>query len=93
MTNHGIIQSLGDYISGKKKNLHCKAKRTNSPADWNNFRMIRNLYTGKIREAISKYKADLALKLNEGLVSTNPKSWWHIARQFMGKKKLLISRY
>ena len=49
--------------------------------------MIRNLYTGKIREAISKYEADLALKLNEGLVSTNPKSWWHIARQFMGKKK------
>ena len=48
--------------------------------------MIRNLYTGKIREAASKYKAELALKLNEGL-STNPKSWWHIARQFMGKKK------
>ena len=73
-------------LSGKKKNLHRKAKRINSPADWNNFRMIRNLYTGKIRETISKYKAELALKLNEGL-STNPKSWWHITRQFMGKKK------
>ena len=55
-------------LSGKKKNLHHKAKQTNSPADWNNFRMIRNLYTGKIREAASKYKAELALKLNDKIL-------------------------
>ena len=49
-------------LSGKKKNLHRKAKRTNSPADWNNFRMIRNLYTGKIREAICCRKGDIHVR-------------------------------
>ena len=49
-------------LSSKKKNLHRKAKRTNSPADWNNFRMIRNLYTGKIREAISKIQSRSCIK-------------------------------
>ena len=75
-------------LSRKKNSLHRKAKRTNSPADWNNFRMARNQYTGKIREAASTYKTNLALKLNEG-IKTYPKScnWWQIARQFMGKKK------
>ena len=53
-------------LSGKKNNLHCKAKRTNSPADWNSFRMVRNKYTGKMREAVNTYKANIALKLNEG---------------------------
>ena len=48
--------------------------------------MARNQYTGKIREAASTYKTNLALKLNEG-IKTDPKSWWQIARQFMGKKK------
>ena len=32
------------------------------------------------------YRNKLASKLNEG-VSSGPKSWWHIARQFMGKSK------
>ena len=31
-------------------------------------------------------KPTLAFKLNEG-IKTNPKSWWHIARQFIGKTK------
>ena len=73
-------------LSRNKNSLHHKAKRTNSSADWNNFRMARNQYTGKIREAASTYKTNLALKLNEG-IQTDPKSWWQIARQFMGKKK------
>ena len=73
-------------LSHKKNNLHREAKRTNSPADWNNFRMVKNKYTGKIREAASTYRANLALKLHEG-TKTSPKSWWHIARKFMGKKK------
>ena len=79
-------------LSGKKKNLHRKAKRTNSPTDWNNFRMIRNLYTGKIREAISKYKADLALKLNEGLVSTNKNLGGTLPGSLWEKRNVLISR-
>ena len=73
-------------LSGEKNNVHRKAKRTNSPGDWDSFRRIRNQYTEKIREAASAYKANLAFKLNEG-IKTNPKSWWHIARQFIGKTK------
>ena len=78
MTNHGIHLSLESYLARK---IVCIVI-----IDWNNFRMARNQYTGKIREAASTYKTNLALKLNEG-IKTDPKSWWQIARQFMGKKK------
>ena len=74
-------------LSAQKNKVHRNAKRTNSPADWEKFRRVRNQYTEKIREASSTYRANLASKLNEGVTSTSPKSWWHIARQFMRKTK------
>ena len=61
-------------LSGEKNKVHRKAKRTNSPGDWDSFRRIRNQYTEMIREAASAYKANLAFKLNEG-IKTNPNSW------------------
>ena len=74
-------------LSAQKNKEHRNAKRTNSPADWEKFRRVRNQYTEKIREASSTYRANLASKFNDGVTITSPKSWWHIARQFMGKTK------
>ena len=70
----------------QKNKANRRAKRSNSPGDWANFRRERNYYTEKIREAANMYRTKLASKLNEG-VSSGPKSWWQIARQFMRKSK------
>ena len=59
-------------LSAQKNKVHRNAKRTNSPADWEKFRRVRNQYTEKIREASSTYRANLASKLNEGVTSTSP---------------------
>ena len=65
-------------LSAQKNKVHRKPKRTNSAADWEKFRKVRNQYTEKIREASSTYRANLGSKLNEGVTITSPKSWWHI---------------
>ena len=65
----------------QKNKAHHRAKPSNSPGDWANFRRERNHYAEKIREATNiMYRTKFASKLNEG-VSSGPKSWWHIARQ------------
>ena len=51
--------------------------------------LARNQYTGKIREAASTYKTNLALKLNEG-IKTDPKSWWQIASLVYGKEEMYL---
>ena len=86
MISHGITLICVNCLPRRTRCI-ANAKRTNSPADWEKFRRVRNQYTEKIREASSTYRANLASKLNEGVTSTSPKSWWHIARQFMGKTK------
>ena len=58
----------------QKNKAHRRAKRSNSPGDWANFRRERNHYTEKIREAATMNRTKLASKLNEG-VSSGPKSW------------------
>ena len=70
MINHGITDLR--KLSAQKNKVHRKAKRTNSPADWEKFRRVRNQYTEKIREASSTYRANLAPKLNEGVTITSP---------------------
>ena len=57
----------------QKNKAHRRAKSSNSPGDWANFRRERNHYTEKIREAATMYRTKLASKLNEG-VSSGPKS-------------------
>ena len=74
-------------LSAQKNKVHCKAKHTNSPADWETFRRVQNQNMEKIWEVSSTCRANLASKLNEGVTITSPKSWRHIARQFMGKTK------
>jgi hypothetical protein len=65
-----------------KDKAHIIAKRTNSAVDWNNFRMKRNTYVGKLREAEMKYKQNLASNL-ELSRNINPKKWWQISKQFL----------
>ena len=46
----------------QKSKAHGRAKRSNSPGDWTNFRRERNHYTEKIREAATMYRTKLASK-------------------------------
>ena len=71
-------------LKREKDMAHNLAKQTNLPVAWNNFRKIRNTYTGKLREAEFQYKRKLANKL-ENPATINPKQWWHLTKQFLGK--------
>ena len=70
----------------QKNKAHRRAKRSNSPGDWANFRRERNHYTEKIREAANRYRTKLASKLNEGVKFRSQIMVAH-ARQFMGNSK------
>ena len=68
-----------------KDRLHHKAKRRNTPQDWQNFRNARNEYVNKLHAAEQTYNTKLASELKEHK-SLSPKRWWHIAKSFLGKK-------
>ena len=70
----------------QKNKMHKNAKYTNSVVDWEHFRECRNKYTEHLRSSEKNYKNLLANKLNIN-TNINPKGWWHLARQFMGKTK------
>ena len=67
-----------------KDRLHKKAKNSQTIQDWVNFRTTRNQYNSKIREAEVNYRKSLADSLKNSK-TVNPKQWWHITKQFMGK--------
>ena len=69
-----------------KDKMHKKAKTTHSVDDWANFRSLRNQYTNKLREAEKMHRESLATSLKHSK-QINPKHWWHITKQFMGKNK------
>jgi hypothetical protein len=69
-----------------KDRLHNIAKSSKSTTDWENFRTARNLYTKSLCECEQEYKEKLADSLKTCKL-LNPKHWWHITKQFMGKVK------
>ena len=69
-----------------KDRLHKIAKSSRKGTDWANFRASRNIYSSRLRETVELHKTKLAGKLKDTQKS-DPKSWWHIARQFLGKVK------
>ena len=73
-------------LKRQKDRAHFKAKSSQKAEDWLNFRSVRNNYTNKIREAEKNYKETLATSLKNSQ-NIDPKRWWHITKQFMGKNK------
>jgi hypothetical protein len=57
----------------KKNRIHRKARRSNSPSDWNKFRRIRNDVANLVRKS-KEHKNNLIKKLiNENSSGSN---WW-----------------
>ena len=73
-------------LKRQKDRVHKKAKSSQKAEDWASFRSIRNNYTSKLREAECNFKQSLALSL-KNTQHIQPKQWWHITKQFMGKNK------
>ena len=73
-------------LKKNKDQAHRKAKTSQNPNDWANFRQIRNDFANKLRESESEYKEKLAPSLKESQ-HVNPQKWWHINKQVMGKSK------
>jgi len=69
-------------LKRKKDRLHNRAKSTNSPIDWLQFRNSRNFYISECREAKQNYDLKLAASLRENRSSKN---WWHVAKTFLRK--------
>ena len=68
-------------IIRKRKRAYKKAKITNSPAHWTNFKRIRNKVTSMIRESKQAQTDKIANKLKtESLSSRN---WWTILKSFI----------
>jgi uncharacterized protein with NRDE domain len=63
----------------KKNRIHIKARRSNSPSDWNKFRRIRNDVTNLVRTSKEEHKNNLIKKLiNENSSGSN---WWKSVKQ------------
>lgn len=68
----------------KKNRIHRKARRSNSPSDWNKFRRIRNDVTNLVRKSKEEHKNNLIKKLiNENSSGSN---WWKTVKQLTGIK-------
>ena len=72
-------------LKRNKDRTHRKAKNSQKPEDWANFCLLRNQYSGKLREAEYCYRNKLASSLKD-TQNINPKKWWHVCNQFLGKK-------
>ena len=73
-------------LKRQKDRAHAIAKRSHKQEDWFTFRSVRNNYTQMIREAEKTYKEKLAASLKNSK-QIDPKRWWHITKQFMGKSR------
>lgn len=65
----------------KRKQLHRRAKRTDNPYHWSQFRKIRNKCLNLINKTKDYYHTKLINKLNDD--SLNIKQWWKISKYFM----------
>ena len=71
----------------RKKNIaHRKAKKSNSPTDWEQFRKLRNEYNESIKAAKLKNEKDRASMLRDR-ETLSPKKWWRLAKSFLKKDK------
>ena len=73
-------------LKRSKDRAHNKAKTSQNMEHWANFRLLRNQYTNKLRDAERTYRESLALTLKTSK-NIDPKRWWHVSKQFMGKSK------
>ena len=72
-------------LKRRRDRLFSRAKSTNSPAAWANYRHCRNTYVHSIKEAKDQYNISQANKLdNQNL---NGRSWWQTIKTFLGSNK------
>lgn len=76
----GSQQKLKKPIK-KRKRAYKKAKHTNSPAHWANFKRISNKVTSMIRASKQNQTDKIANKLK--LESLSSRSWWTILKSFI----------
>ena len=69
-------------LKRKLDKLHRKAKSTNDPTHWSNYRTARNEYCRGTRQAEEQYNIKLASSLQDKPASV--KQWWKLAKQFLG---------
>lgn len=73
-------------LSLKHRNrLHKKAKQTNNPIEWDNFRNFRNRVTNHIRTRKEEYYCDLNEQINNPQ-QFGSKDWWKLVNCFMKRK-------
>ena len=77
---NGEIKNLLD----KKNKTYKRAKHSNLPNDWNEYRKTRNEYTAAIRKRKADYDAELDFKISN-TSNFNDKDWWKTVSSFMKK--------
>ena len=68
----------------KKERAHSKAKLSNSQNHWANYRVIRNEYCIKIKQAKLDYMTNISNTV-ESCGSTTGKQFWKFAKSILGK--------
>ena len=63
----------------KRNKVHHRAVTSNSGADWDEYRRIRNKVKKSVRKEMRKQEKKLAKKLKG---NHNEKSWWKLAKEF-----------
>ena len=69
----------------KRKRVHRKAKSTNLPNHWANFRKIRNSVIAEIRKVKLQYESKIIDEINNGDPQTQ--TWWKKISDFAGFQK------
>ena len=67
----------------KRKRVHRKAKKSDNPVAWQNYRQIRNNCTYCVRKARKDYDEKLSSNLSSS--TNNPKEWWNNANKLLNK--------
>ena len=74
-------------LINERKELHTKAKRTNLPEHWKEFRQFRNHVTSKQRELQQEYYSNLHEKICDAS-RFGEKEWWKLVKLFLNKKEI-----
>ena len=78
-----VNAEIKDLLNEKNK-TYKRAKHSNSPADWHQYRKTRNDYTAAIRKRKADYDAELDFKISN-TQSFNSKNWWKTVSSFLKK--------
>lgn len=71
----------------KRKRFHKRAKKSNSPIHWAQFRKLRNKCNNLVRQARENYFNKLKAQLNSGNI--DDKNWWQVSKSFLFMNKPL----